>query len=133
LRRTWRQHRAIYYWVADDRVVELLALGRPLLADNAEQVATWGATDAGAVDARGLASGVVAAAVGGCCPIRLSRWLLGGLAAADVVGCLALAVAVALKLAALVLRHRNACATLNGRGEALVTSLTNSPNERPNR
>ena len=34
-----REHRTVYYRVADDRVSELLALGRALLADNAEHVA----------------------------------------------------------------------------------------------
>ena len=34
-----REHPAVYYRVADDRVGQLLALGRALLADNAEHVA----------------------------------------------------------------------------------------------
>jgi DNA-binding transcriptional ArsR family regulator len=34
-----REHPSVYYRVADDRVAELLALGRALLADNAEHVA----------------------------------------------------------------------------------------------
>ena len=36
---TRREHPAVYYRVADQRVTELLALGRALLADNAEHVA----------------------------------------------------------------------------------------------
>jgi DNA-binding transcriptional ArsR family regulator len=36
---TRREHRAVFYRVADDRVLEVLALGRALLADNAEHVA----------------------------------------------------------------------------------------------
>jgi DNA-binding transcriptional ArsR family regulator len=36
---TRREHRTVYYRVADDRVGELLGLGRALLADNAEHVA----------------------------------------------------------------------------------------------
>ena len=36
---TRREHRTVFYRVADDRVLELLALGRGLLADNAEHVA----------------------------------------------------------------------------------------------
>jgi DNA-binding transcriptional ArsR family regulator len=36
---TRRDHPTVYYRVADDRVVQLLALGRALLADNAEHVA----------------------------------------------------------------------------------------------
>jgi ArsR family transcriptional regulator, cadmium/lead-responsive transcriptional repressor len=36
---TRREHPSVYYRVADDRVSELLALGRALLADNAEHVA----------------------------------------------------------------------------------------------
>jgi ArsR family transcriptional regulator, cadmium/lead-responsive transcriptional repressor len=34
-----REHPSVYYRVADDCVAELLALGRALLADNAEHVA----------------------------------------------------------------------------------------------
>ena len=34
-----REHRTIFYRVADPRVTELLALGRALLTDNAEHVA----------------------------------------------------------------------------------------------
>ena len=36
---TRRDHPTVYYRVADERVTELLALGRALLADNAEHVA----------------------------------------------------------------------------------------------
>jgi|SRR5918996_4577554 DNA-binding transcriptional ArsR family regulator len=36
---TRRDHRTVYYRVADQRVTELLALARALLADNAEHVA----------------------------------------------------------------------------------------------
>jgi DNA-binding transcriptional ArsR family regulator len=36
---TRRDHPTVYYRVADTRVTELLALGRALLADNAEHVA----------------------------------------------------------------------------------------------
>src|SRR5918994_7593432 len=36
---TRRDHPTVYYRVADERVTELLALGRGLLADNAEHVA----------------------------------------------------------------------------------------------
>src|SRR5919108_1011660 len=36
---TRREHPAVLYRIADDRVAELLALGRALLADNAEHVA----------------------------------------------------------------------------------------------
>ncbi len=36
---TRREHRTLHYRVADPRVIELLALGRALLADNAEHVA----------------------------------------------------------------------------------------------
>lgn len=43
---TRRAHRAIYYRVADDRVPELLALGRALLGDNAEHVAACRRVDA---------------------------------------------------------------------------------------
>jgi DNA-binding transcriptional ArsR family regulator len=35
-----RRHPNVYYRVADDRVLELLGLGRALLADNAEHVAS---------------------------------------------------------------------------------------------
>jgi DNA-binding transcriptional ArsR family regulator len=36
---TRREHPSVYYRIADGRVAELLALGRALLADNAEHVA----------------------------------------------------------------------------------------------
>ena len=36
---TRREHRTVFYRVADERVTELLALGRALLGDNAEHVA----------------------------------------------------------------------------------------------
>jgi DNA-binding transcriptional ArsR family regulator len=36
---TRRDHPTVYYRVADERVTQLLALGRALLADNAEHVA----------------------------------------------------------------------------------------------
>ncbi len=36
---TRREHRTVYYRVADDRVGQLLELGRALLAENAEHVA----------------------------------------------------------------------------------------------
>ncbi len=36
---TRREHPAVYYRVADGRVLEVLALGRAVLADNAEHVA----------------------------------------------------------------------------------------------
>lgn len=36
---TRREHRTVYYRVADERVSAVLALGRALLADNAEHVA----------------------------------------------------------------------------------------------
>ncbi len=36
---TRREHPSVLYRVADDRVLEVLALGRALLADNAEHVA----------------------------------------------------------------------------------------------
>jgi DNA-binding transcriptional ArsR family regulator len=43
---TRRQHPAVYYRIADDRVVELVRLGRGLLADNAEHVAACRRIDA---------------------------------------------------------------------------------------
>lgn len=43
---TRREHRTVYYRVADDRVAEMLALGRALLADNAEHVAACCTVDA---------------------------------------------------------------------------------------
>jgi DNA-binding transcriptional ArsR family regulator len=42
---TRRDHPSVYYRVADARVVELLGLGRGLLADNAEHVAACGQID----------------------------------------------------------------------------------------
>ena len=36
---TRREHPTVYYRVADERVLEVLALGRALLADNAEHLA----------------------------------------------------------------------------------------------
>lgn len=36
---TRREHRAVYYVVADDRIPEILELGRGLLAQNADHVA----------------------------------------------------------------------------------------------
>jgi DNA-binding transcriptional ArsR family regulator len=44
---TRREHRTVYYRVADERVGELLQLGRALLADNAEHVAACRRVDAG--------------------------------------------------------------------------------------
>ena len=35
---TRREHRAVHYRIADERVMQLLALGRALLRDNAEHV-----------------------------------------------------------------------------------------------
>jgi len=43
---TRREHRTVYYRIADPRVSEVLALGRGLLADNAEHVAACGTVDA---------------------------------------------------------------------------------------
>ena len=43
---TRREHPAVLYRIADQRVVELMTLGRSLLADNAEHVAACGAIDA---------------------------------------------------------------------------------------
>jgi DNA-binding transcriptional ArsR family regulator len=43
---TRRKHPAVYYRIADDRVIELLRLGRGLLADNAEHVAACRRIDA---------------------------------------------------------------------------------------
>lgn len=42
---TRREHRTVYYRVADQRVAEILALGRALLADNADHVAVCTAVD----------------------------------------------------------------------------------------
>jgi DNA-binding transcriptional ArsR family regulator len=44
---TRRDHPTIYYRIADERVSELLALGRALLADNAEHVAACRRVDSG--------------------------------------------------------------------------------------
>jgi DNA-binding transcriptional ArsR family regulator len=44
---TRREHRTVYYRVADDRVSEVVALGRSLLADNAEHVAACSTIDEG--------------------------------------------------------------------------------------
>jgi DNA-binding transcriptional ArsR family regulator len=43
---TRRAHPTVYYRVADERVAQLLSLGRALLADNAEHVAACGRIDA---------------------------------------------------------------------------------------
>jgi ArsR family transcriptional regulator, cadmium/lead-responsive transcriptional repressor len=43
---TRREHPTVYYRVADERVTELLGLGRALLADNAEHVAACRRIDA---------------------------------------------------------------------------------------
>lgn len=42
-----REHRTIYYRVADERVLQLLSLGSALLADNAEHVAACRTVDGG--------------------------------------------------------------------------------------
>lgn len=42
---TRREHRTVYYRLADPRVEELLAIGRALLADNEEHVAACGVID----------------------------------------------------------------------------------------
>lgn len=42
-----REHRTVYYRVADDRVSEVLALVRALLADNVEHVAACQTVDGG--------------------------------------------------------------------------------------
>lgn len=42
---TRREHRTVYYRTADERVTEILALGRALLADNADHVAVCTAVD----------------------------------------------------------------------------------------
>ena len=44
---TRRAHRTVYYRVADDRVLEVLTLGRALLGDNAEHVAACRRVDGG--------------------------------------------------------------------------------------
>ena len=43
---TRREHRAVFNYVADERVLEVLALGEGLLADNAEHVAACCHTEA---------------------------------------------------------------------------------------
>jgi DNA-binding transcriptional ArsR family regulator len=43
---TRREHPTVYYRIADDRVVELVRLGRGLLADNVEHVAACRRIDA---------------------------------------------------------------------------------------
>ena len=45
---TRREHRTVYYRVADDRVGQLLELGRALLADNTEHVAACRRVDTAA-------------------------------------------------------------------------------------
>ena len=42
---TRREHRVVYYRLADERVTAVLELGRALLADNAEHVAACGRID----------------------------------------------------------------------------------------
>ena len=42
-----REHRTIYYRLADDRVEAIIGLARALLADNAEYVAACGRVDGG--------------------------------------------------------------------------------------
>ena len=42
---TRRDHPAVYYRIADERVTELVALGRALLADNTEHVAACRRSD----------------------------------------------------------------------------------------
>ncbi len=44
--RTRREHRTVLYRLADNRVSQVLDLGRALLADNAEHVAACGTIDA---------------------------------------------------------------------------------------
>ncbi|MBS1885676.1 MAG: winged helix-turn-helix transcriptional regulator [Actinobacteria bacterium] len=44
---TRREHRTVHYRIADPRVGEVLALGRGLLADNAEHVAACRTVDGG--------------------------------------------------------------------------------------
>jgi DNA-binding transcriptional ArsR family regulator len=45
---TRREHRTIHYRLADERVADVIELGRALLHDNAEHVAACGRVDAGA-------------------------------------------------------------------------------------
>ncbi len=44
---TRREHPSVLYRVADERVLEVLSLGRALLADNAEHVAACGVVGKG--------------------------------------------------------------------------------------
>ena len=44
---TRREHRTVYYRLADERVAAVLELGRALLADNVEHVAACGTIDGG--------------------------------------------------------------------------------------
>lgn len=44
---TRREHRTVYYRVADSRVSEVVALGRELLVENAEHVAACATVDGG--------------------------------------------------------------------------------------
>lgn len=44
---TRREHRTVYYRLADERVVQVIVLGRALLHENAEHVAACGRIDGG--------------------------------------------------------------------------------------
>jgi len=44
---TRREHRTVYYRLADERVVQVIVLGRALLHENAEHVAACGRVDGG--------------------------------------------------------------------------------------
>lgn len=44
---TRREHRAVYYSIADERVGRIMGLAHALLADNAEHVAACGRVDGG--------------------------------------------------------------------------------------
>jgi DNA-binding transcriptional ArsR family regulator len=44
---TRREHRVVYYRVADERVLQVVALGRALLGDNAEHVAACRRVESG--------------------------------------------------------------------------------------
>ena len=44
---TRREHRTVYYGLADERVAQIVGLARALLADNAEHVAACGRVDGG--------------------------------------------------------------------------------------
>jgi DNA-binding transcriptional ArsR family regulator len=46
---TRREHRTVYYRLADERVESMIALGRELLHDNEEHVAACGRVDGGAL------------------------------------------------------------------------------------